>query len=404
MKYSDSSIVSMADRRCVLCKEEIPEKTKPEHVLLNSLGGRMTVRDVICPECNHKMGIGADEDLAKTTEFLRNICHLKAGDGDSAPEIRNFKTDGQRFDLAAGMKPRLRAEKPLTLSFSDEGFQVVIEAYSEVEADRLLTGAATSIAKRIGKYPPGAIDALKKEMLKDKRSSFRPAPAINYTLQFGSGRSQQSMAKSCLVLWARECGNAEVNLPQYEEIRHFIQSSDEPKGHRHMMAMDTRMLPTLPERFGTNPNVIWVGSNENGMVFGYFRLYGVIGWRFLLRNSGAPSGKKVCLISNPFDNKEWGLFKDGECPIGIDWVWETWDVERPDFNLVEAGLRPMLKYAHEASTDDWLRDLIFAGFQKSGCGEGEKITKDHIEILAEYISLAITAYITQKEISYSSDD
>ncbi len=67
---------------CILCRQPITEKTKPEHVLLNALGGRMTVREIICSGCNHEMGIGPDQDLANSVVALRNSGNLKAGDGE----------------------------------------------------------------------------------------------------------------------------------------------------------------------------------------------------------------------------------------------------------------------------------------------------------------------------------
>ncbi|WP_436124497.1 HNH endonuclease [Aminobacter sp. LjRoot7] len=390
-----------AARRCILCQNAIPEKTKPEHVLLNALGGRMTVRDVICPACNHEMGIGPDEDLAKTTEFLRNICQLKAGDGDSAPQIRGLETDGQRFDLVAGMRPRLRAPKPLELSFTEEEILVSIEAYSDAEAEKLLTGAATAIAKKLGKLTQEAVAAIKQDMLRDKRSSYQPAPEIRQSVQFGVGRSQQSKAKACLVLWAKVCGNEEVNSPRYDAIRRFIRTGENPEGGGDLIEMDTRTLPDVPVRFGTNPNLIWVGSDQIGRTYGYFRLYGAIGWRFLLCDVGAPSDQRHCLISNPFDNKEWALLQGSLCSIEKDWVWARWEVERPQFDQVQARLTPMLRYAHDASRRDWLRELIVEGLRKAGCKEGEAITEEHVRNLAEFISPALTAYVLKTNVPSS---
>jgi hypothetical protein len=394
-------VQAAGDHRCILCLEQIPKKTKPEHVLLNALGGRMTVRNVICPGCNHGMGIGPDDDLANTTELLRNICHLKAGDGDEAPEIRGLQTEGQRFDLVAGMKPRPRAPKPLDLKFTEEEIQVSIDAYSDAEAEKLLTGAATAIAKKLGYQAPEVIAAIRQEISKDKRSSFVPAPAIQQRLKFGDGRSKQSKAKACLVLWAKVCGNAEVNFQRYDAIRHFIRTGHKTESGEKMIQMDTRPLPELPARFGTNPNLIWVGSDDAGRTFGYFRLYGAIGWRFLLCDEGAPSGQRHCLISNPFNNREWAVLEGSQCPIVQDWIWASWDVGKPEYDQVQARLSHMLKYAHEASKSEWLGELVFEGLQKAGWKEGETITEEHVSKLSDYVSRALTAYISKKDIPAS---
>jgi hypothetical protein len=132
---------------CILCQNDIPAKTKPEHILLNALGGRMTVRKVICPNCNSQMGEGPDKDLADSTAFLRNSCNLKAGDGSDAPQLRGLETNGEYFDLKPGMQPQMRTEVPLKISVTDQEINVQIQAFSEEQADKLLDGAAAKIAK-----------------------------------------------------------------------------------------------------------------------------------------------------------------------------------------------------------------------------------------------------------------
>lgn len=271
---------------CILCQETIPEKTKPEHILLNALGGRLTARKIICPDCNHDMGKGADSDLADTTVFLRNICQLKAGDNDDPPQLKGLETDGERFDLKPGIQPQIRSAKPLDIRTNDDGFHIRMEAYSDEEADKLARGAAAKIVKELGHNAPEIIDAIKRDILKERRSSFHPAPKINQQLQFGTGRSQQSMAKACLVLWAMEVTNDEVNTTGYDRVRTFINTglkNDEPED---LVKIDTRSLPTLPSEYGSNPNIVWAGSDEDGCAYGYYRLYGAIGWRFLLRDRG----------------------------------------------------------------------------------------------------------------------
>ena len=64
---------------CVLCKTQVSENEKPEHILLDALGGRKTTRDVLCSICNNKMGAGPDKDLAESVGALRTIANLKSG-------------------------------------------------------------------------------------------------------------------------------------------------------------------------------------------------------------------------------------------------------------------------------------------------------------------------------------
>lgn len=383
---------------CILCSLPIPNKTKPEHVLLNALGGRLTTRETICPDCNHEMGNGPDKDLAESTAFLRNICGLKAGDGDSPPQIRALETDGEQYDLKPGMRPQIRSRKPMDVQITDDGIDVRIEAYSDEEADKLAQGAAIKIAKHLGHRAPEVIAAIKRDILKERKSLFRPAPAIQQQLQFGTGCSQQAMAKACLVLWAMEASNREVNNDRYDPIKGFIKSGKKDADPENLVKIDTRPLPPLPLDYGENPNIVWAGSDESGCVYGYYRLFGAIGWRFLLCEDGGPPSRQVLLISNPFDPAKWKRLRDAESPVDIDWVSAEWNSWPPQFDQVQLQIGRMAEYAHRHTQDNWLQELVAEGLKKAGCLEGEIITEEHIRSFSSYVTRPLLARILKKEI------
>jgi hypothetical protein len=374
---------------CILCKKIITGKTKPEHILLNALGGRATVRNILCSACNHKMGIRADQDLADNVAFWRNVCDLKAGDGGDPPTIHGLESNGQRFDLKPGMKPHIHPQKPLKTEIDENGVRVNIQAFSDSEAEKLIDGAARKIAKHIGYEQPIAIEMLKSELRKDKKSSLMPSPSIHENLQFGQGQSQQSMAKGCLVLWAKKCGNEEISSSRYDSIRSFILTGIKENNLEKIAKIDTRTQPQTPEKYGTNPIFIWVGSDETGKVYGYYRLYGAIGWRFLLCESEAPTSITACLISNSFNNLEWEIYQDNENPISSEWIMAEWNSYPPLYDAFQQAMEPILKYAHQRAHEQWLMELIESGFHKAGCKEGDIITEDIARKLADHVSRAI---------------
>ena len=379
--------------KCILCPRNLSKNEKPEHILLDALGGRCKTSRVICSLCNEKMGGGPDSDLAKSTLMLRNACGLKSGSGGSAPQMRGLETDGERFDLMPGMQARMRPKDPMSVSFDEDQIAVSIQAQSEEEADKLLTAAANKIAKHLGHDRKEIIEAIKKDLAKDRQDAFRPAPAIRGHLEFGQGQSQQSMAKACLVLWAKCVSNAEVNSERYDRVRAFVWQGQASEESKNISKIDTRPLPDLPADYGTNPNIVWAGSDENGQVYGYFRLYGAIGWRFDLCGGSGPPNLQICLISNPFDNSVWDLLYDDKSPILINWVKSDWKVYPPNFNSVQVRIESMLEYAHNLSQNMWLEKLAEEAFAKAGCGEGEVITEEHIARVSEYVTPALAAVI-----------
>lgn len=323
-------MTEQAEPRCVLCLRPIIGRTKPEHILLNALGGRTTVRNIVCSECNERMGRGPDQELADSVAMLRNIGNLIAGDGGTPPTIHGMHSEGMTFDVRPGMqvKPKHKG-KQIRVEKRDETIEIAIMATSDQEVRKLIGNAARAIAKDMGHNAPEVIEAISADLLRDHKRNdvIVPAPSIKGEFQFGTGRSQQSMAKAAIVLWARLVGCEEVGHPRYDEIRHFIWHGDKPDDPTTLVKLDYRPLPSVPDQFGSNPNLIQVVSDAGGAVYGYFRLYGAIGWRFSLCAAGAPPSRAQSLISNPYDNKIFALAEDDKAILPLAWISAEWNLD-----------------------------------------------------------------------------
>lgn len=389
--------MTIAEHICVLCKRPIGAQTKPEHILLNALGGRMTVANIICPTCNHLMGIGPDNDLADSVAFIRNVCNMAAGDGDAAPTLKGLQTDGQRYDLLPGMDVKMKPRRPLDVKVTDETVEVEIGAYSDAQADRLAEGAARSLAKSFGKVSTETIEAIKQDILRDRRAQIVPAPMISGQIALGTGRSQQSMAKACLVLWARAVGTSEALTAKYDHVREFLFSNNEDS-ERQAIKLDTRRLPELPEKYGINPNFIWVGSDNEGAAFGYYRLYGAIGWRFMLCESGAPLNRSGCLISNPLQTTSWDYCVDHKSPVPVDWLNEDWNLSPPNFSDVQSALTHLVELAHTEAQDRVTKEWVKEALSGSGLAEGDELTEEHIQAVVKYLTPRMVATILRKAV------
>ena len=67
--FSEGMATEMA--LCLFCPTELDETTKPEHILLNALGGRKATTRAICSDCNNKFGGTIDDVLASQVTGLR---------------------------------------------------------------------------------------------------------------------------------------------------------------------------------------------------------------------------------------------------------------------------------------------------------------------------------------------
>ncbi|SDR32295.1 HNH endonuclease [Pseudovibrio sp. Tun.PSC04-5.I4] len=388
--------------KCILCLLDIPIQTKPEHVLLNALGGRKTVHNVLCPDCNHKMGIGPDQDLAESVRPIRSFCDLKAGDGDDAPPVHAVEAEGQRFDLLPGMVPVLQPKNPLEINFQSNSVSVQVNARDKKHAERLIDGAARKIVKT-RKLSETAIELLKKELKSGLKLAILPGPAIRQDIAFGHEQSQQAMAKAALVLWANCVGNEEVLTSRYDDIRQFIWNGDKPEDPGVLVKIDARPLPELPDLYGGNPNLIWVGSDAAGRVFGYFRLFAAIGWRIVLCENGGIPDRISCLISNPIEPSHWDLFEGKRALINYEWINADWEFLPPAFEAAVSKVENLRLHANRKSEEKMVQNLLLEVCEKFGLCKGQVLTPEIANEVSVFLAKHLTSYITKTSLSEEFD-
>ena len=97
----------MAMPSCIFCDNSLGPDTKPEHILLNGLGGRKTTRRAICSDCNNRFGATIDAALADQVEVIRNLLQLQSGTGKQPPMLRNIRAGAKRINFRNDGKPEL---------------------------------------------------------------------------------------------------------------------------------------------------------------------------------------------------------------------------------------------------------------------------------------------------------
>ncbi|WAC27033.1 HNH endonuclease [Ancylobacter sp. SL191] len=389
--------MSVSTLRCILCKAELPPDNKPEHILLDALGGRATTKIATCPECNNNFGSGPDQELAKSVELVKNSCLFKSGSGSNPPTIKNFVSDGHRFDIRPGMSLGIKQKSPLSVAVTDNDVTVSISAYSDADAENFIRGAATAIAKKLGRPDPKVISAIEEDIAKDRKTTFQPAPIVKGEINLGSSAAMRAMAKACLVLWTRVVGNEELQLDQYDSIRAYI--NDGYGFDEVSFGADARPIPpSIPYRYSAYPNFIWVGSNGEGTVYGYFRLYGAVGWGFKLRQSDAPPNKTCLLISNPFENHIWDITSGDDGEIENNWFWHSHGQSPEDAQAAISHINRLLKQCEETNLNNFYINLMKHHFQKLGYEEGDLPSNDDIIEVTRKVAAAMAAQILRREI------
>ena len=127
------------EKRCVICGVEIDKRNDTEeHVIPNSIGGRIKVTGFICSDCNSKSGARWDAELARQLNPLCLFFRVKRERG---------KPPSQRFTLDDGKEILLHHDgnfspaKPLIeKSTSGKQVKIRIQARTFSEYKKLLRG------------------------------------------------------------------------------------------------------------------------------------------------------------------------------------------------------------------------------------------------------------------------
>ena len=296
--------------KCIFCESDLSADTKPEHILLNALGGKKTTRCVVCSRHNGSFGGTIDKEVAAQVAIVRNMLHLTSGEGKDPPMLR--RVNAGRDTINVGSDGSIRPlTKPLSFVPSDVGsLRVSVSASSFEEIAKLIPHIAAKLKLREER------DLQQLTAAPAKVVSRRPG-LVHHSVAFGGPLAIRSFVKSALVLWATLVGNDEVKSAAYKATRDLVLIGDD-EFVRERVKLDSRPLRQVDEmrrRFGNFFNVIYVRSNEAGRVFGHFTLYNMMSWHFILAERGGTPSLKIGLISNPSVPTTWSdTIAEGDRP------------------------------------------------------------------------------------------
>jgi hypothetical protein len=354
--------------KCIFCDNELTEDTKPEHILLNALGGRKTTGRVDCSACNGTFGSTIDDEIGKQVAVLRNALQLDSGTGRQPPMVRHVKSGNDIINLANDGTPELVAKPFVVRKLEDARFELQITAKSVEEVAPYIPHIAAHL---------GCTEEQILEILKSTTGSYieRRPDTVHHALGFGGPLAVRSAAKSALVLWATLVGNDEVRSPPYEKARRFIGDGSEAfsLARTHL---DSRYLPQseeLQRRFGKFFNLIYVRSDESGRVVAHFTLYNVMSWQIVLAEAGGTPNTRIALVSNPLEPaKSSDAIAD---EIDIEFAWLDSPDYTDEFKRAHERFEAVFRHHAETQRERELNRIVADVFAKNGIvDEHEPIT------------------------------
>jgi HNH endonuclease len=130
---------------CIFCDSELTSDTKPEHILLNALGGRKTTQGVICSKHNNEFGGTIDNALTEEVNILRNLLQFESGTGKAPPRLKNLQAGSERVHIGSDGRPEL-SKPPFTVAELPDGAATVqIHAQTPEAIERMLPHLAAKL-------------------------------------------------------------------------------------------------------------------------------------------------------------------------------------------------------------------------------------------------------------------
>jgi HNH endonuclease len=180
--------------RCVRCDRPIDDgNDSEEHVIQNSVGGRLKVSGFICRDCNNRTGETWDAVFAEQTNFLGHFFGVVRERGESPPQPI-VTTAGEQLLMQPG--GGFKMQKPVFQeTLTEGGKQIQIKARNIREATAILEGVAR-------KYPKVDVAA---EIAKATEDHTYPEGVMRQDIHFGGPSAGRSVVKTATA-FAFRCG------------------------------------------------------------------------------------------------------------------------------------------------------------------------------------------------------
>jgi len=119
-----------------MCNSEINKDNETEeHIFLNSIGGNLKPKNLICKVCNSSFGDTIDAALSKQFNFVANMLNIERDRGQPQPFVVVDKNNGEIYSYEPGGKPKI-----LKPSIKLENNHYSIEASDIKQARQILKG------------------------------------------------------------------------------------------------------------------------------------------------------------------------------------------------------------------------------------------------------------------------
>lgn len=372
---------------CIYCKVATFESGKgsEEHVILSSLGGRKSSRNICCQACNNRLGDEIDEELSIELSFFSTMLGITTGRNKPSPTHKNAISHGENnYDILHGGSLKLSgAEVKIEDTEDPKSKFISITASNEQQALNLLEQV-------LGKFDKSTDDFQEIEA----KSVTSYAPTLHRRISLGGEKQMRSIAKMMLTYAATLISPERLRNNSFNPITEYINGNNpEYDGIQFDSITPFPAQPALDE---INHRIFFVTSETLKLAVGLIEIYGKLRLSAILSEEwNGPSLFKSYAI-DPVSQLQSNI----ELPAS-DEIFNFLNDRKMDIDNCTSAISEIIRIFQGRQSDNKISEITNRAIEKHMIGKGEFITREMIEKVTQEAALEFTKFAYRLETTES---
>ena len=359
---------------CIYCPNESFEKGTGslEHVILSSLGGRKSSRNICCESCNNRLGKEIDESLGEALSFFSTMLDITTGRNKPAPTQKMIaEHKGKEFDIYSGGLIKY-SKNDVEINEVDGKAEISISANSEEEALKILSGVLKKYGKTIDDFTDLEAKSVKSYI-----------PSVHQQLNLGGEEQLRSIAKTALTYLATFVSPERLRTGDFQSIIQYI---NEKGIENNFVSFSTSPFPLLEQGESViNHSLIVAASEQNKKVNAVLELYGNIKFFITLTNEwSGPSISKTYTI-DPVTK-----VSEEKSSSHSDDIFNLSHEDSVDNEGVKQGIGNVIQCFQDRQMNEKISQITTKSIENHMIGKGDYITEDMLSSVASEVALEFT--------------
>ena len=368
---------------CIYCKVATFESGKgsEEHVILSSLGGRKSSKNICCQACNNRLGDEIDEELSIELSFFSTMLGITTGRNKPSPTHKNaISHDENNYDILHGGSLKLSGANVKIEDTEDPKTKYIsITASNEQQTLKLLEQVLGKFDKSINDFQE--IEA---------KSVTSYAPSVHRRISLGGEKQMRSIAKMMLTYAATLISSERLRGGGFNFVIEYIKGNN--PGYSGIQFDTVTSFPAQPALDEINHRIFFVTSETRKIAVGLIEIYGKLRLSAILSEAwDGPSLFKSYAI-DPVSQSQSNI----DLPAS-DEIFNFLNDRKMDTEHCCSAIGEIIRIFQERQSDSKISEITNRAIEKHMIGKGEFITREMIDKVAHEAALEFTKFAYRLE-------